>query len=199
MSILKREGVNVNYKIINNLIKYGGILLVSLISILILSNLGIFSLITKIFKTLIPVLFAVFLSFIMEPIILFFCRRKIKRQFSVLLSYLLLIIVLGLILLLILPSFINQLKVLINDLPNIIENLNNVINKFLSKIGIELKFSEMFNNSLRDMIPNVSKVVSSIFSLITVIGIVFIGSLYLSFDFQKCKNRIKRILPKKYK
>ena len=102
MSIIKREGVNVNYKIINNLIKYGGILLVSLISILILSNLGIFSLITKIFKTLIPVLFAVFLSFIMEPIILFFCRRKIKRQFSVLLSYLLLIIVLGLILLLIL-------------------------------------------------------------------------------------------------
>ena len=199
MSIIKREGVNVNYKIINNLIKYGGILLVSLISILILSKLGIFSLITKIFKTLIPVLFAVFLSFIMEPIILFFCRRKIKRQFSVLLSYLLLIIVLGLILLLILPSFINQLKVLINDLPNIIENLNNVINKFLSKIGIELKFSEMFNNSLRDMIPNVSKVVSSIFSLITVIGIVFIGSLYLSFDFQKCKNRIKRILPKKYK
>ena len=191
--------MTMNYKLINNLIKYGGVLLFSLISILILSYLGVFSLISKVIKCLIPVLFAIFLSFIMEPIILFFCRRKIKRQFSVLLSYFLLILVITLILLLILPSFINQLEVLIKDLPNIIENLNNIIDKFLSKIGINIELNEVFNNSIKQMIPNVSKVVSSIFSLITVIGIVFIGALYLSLDFQKFKNRVKKVLSNKYK
>lgn len=191
--------MTMNYKLINNLIKYGGVLLFSLISILILSYLGVFSLISEVIKCLIPVLFAIFLSFIMEPIVLFFCRRKIKRQFSVLLSYFLLILVITLILLLILPSFINQLEVLIKDLPNIVENLNNIFDKFLSKIGINIELNEVFNNSIKQMIPNVSKVVSSIFSLITVIGIVFIGALYLSLDFQKFKNRVKKVLPNKYK
>lgn len=186
-----------DYNFINKLIKYGSIILLSMIGLLISYYIGIIDLIEGIINCLIPVLFAIFLSFFMEPIIKIFAR-KIKRRYAVLISYFCLILLIGLILILILPSFISQLEVLINNLPNIIKELDYVIQKFLNNFGVEFHIGLLINDSMKEILPSVSQLISSVFSFITIIGIVFIGALYLSFDYPKFKEKIKRILCKKY-
>ncbi len=188
-----------DYKFINKLIKYGSIFLLSLLGIIVFYYVGILSIIKKIFNCIIPVLFAIFLSFIMEPIVCFFIRKKIKRQYSVLLSYFLLILVIFLIMLIILPSFITQLEILIKDLPNIIANIDLFIQEILNKFGINIHIIDIFENSIDEILPSVTKVVSNIFSFLTIVGIIFIGALYLSFDFIGFKEKIKKIIPQKYR
>lgn len=188
-----------DYKFINKLIKYGSIFLLSLFGLIVFYHIGILSIIKKIFNCITPVLFAIFLSFIMEPVVLFFTKRKIKRQYSVLLSYFSLILIIAIILLITLPSFITQLEILIQDLPNIIKEVDTLIQKFLGKFGVEIHLVDLLEDSVGEILPSVTKVVSSVFSFITIIGIVFIGALYLSFDFPSFKVKIKKLIPQKYR
>lgn len=186
-----------DYNFINKLIKYGSILLLSMLVLLIFYNIGILNLIESLINCLIPVLFAIFLSFFMEPIISVFAK-KMKRRYAVLLSYFFLILLITLILFLILPSFILQLEVLINNLPNIIKELDFVIQNFLGNLGIDFHIGVLINDSMKEILPSVSQLISGVFSFITVVGIVFIGALYLSFDYPKFKEKIKKLLCKKH-
>ena len=79
--------------------KFNKILIITLIGIMvgilviILNYLGVIRLVAKSFKAVLPVIIAIIISFLFEPLINFFERKKIKRNISVFLVYGLILLV----------------------------------------------------------------------------------------------------------
>ena len=95
------------------------IILLGLVYI-ILNYIGIFNLIIKSFKAVLPVFIAIIISFLFEPLINFFERKKIKRNISVFLVYGLILLVILLVLVLFIQHLFIQIKQFLSNLPSII-------------------------------------------------------------------------------
>ncbi len=182
--------------------KFNKILIITLIGItigvliIILNHLGVIDLISKVFKAVIPVFIAIIISFLFEPIIKFFERRKVPRNISVLLVYGLFIVLLILVLILFIPPFLKQIQQFLINLPSIIEQINDLIGDALKSLGIiDLNdtFKEVVSNYTKDLFNDISGVVSKILYFF----MAYVGALFLSFDFASFKRRTKRILPKR--
>ena len=81
----------INTNTINRILVFS--LLIFLISIIFVVSkyIGFIHLLMKIIKSLIPVFIAIFVSFMLEPLIGFFLNKGVKRKYSVFLVYGLLI------------------------------------------------------------------------------------------------------------
>ena len=188
----------INTNIINRVLVFS--LLVFSISIVFVVSkyIGIVSLLVKIIKSLIPVFIAVFISFILEPLIVFFSNKGIKRKYSVLLAYGLIAIFFILFFVLTIPSLIDQTKILVGNIPNLIETASSLF----AKIGFSFNQTEI-SNFIDGVLIKISKeivfVISSSFSIAFNIILGVSGALFLSFDFDKFRNGFKNILPKRIK
>lgn len=189
---------NINSKTINRVICFT--LLVFSISIIfvVLKYIGIVGLIGKVMKAIIPVIIAIFISFLFDPFIEFFNKKGINRVYSALLCYgAFLLVILGLFYFII-PSLIKQIEVLIQNIPSLLEMVVN----FMNSLGIEVK-SDTASSFINGVIINVTKgavtFFNSSFSIIFDFLLGISGALFLSFDFEKFKKWIKRIIPKKIK
>lgn len=182
--------------------KFNKILIITLIGIMvgvlviILNHLGVINLIVKVFKAIIPVFIAIIISFLFEPLIKFFERKKVPRNISVLLVYGLFIILGILILVLFVPPFLKQIQQFLINLPNIIEQINDLIGDALKSLGIP-----NLNDTLKEVVSNYTKDIfndiSGVLSGVLYFFMAYVGALFLSFDFSAFKRRTKRILPKR--
>jgi len=187
---------SINSKSISRMI-YVSLLVFSIAIIFFVSKyIGIVSLISKVIKSLIPVFIAIFVSFILEPIIGFFLKRGIDRKYSVLLVYSLLIVSLGLILYFTIPSIVEQIEIFSKNIPDL---LKDVIG-FVNNLGFEINESEL-SSAVSDILFNMSKRVvvylSFSFSILFNVILGLSGAVFLSFDFPKFRNGIKKYIPTK--
>lgn len=182
--------------------KFNKILIITLIGIMvgvlviILNHLEVISLIVKVFKAIIPVFIAIIISFLFEPIIKFFERKKVPRNISVLLVYGLFVVLAILVLILFIPPFLKQIQQFLINLPNIIEQINILIGDALKSLGI-VDLNDTFKEVVSSYTKNLFNDLSGVVSNILYFFMAYVGALFLSFDFNAFKRRTKRALPKR--
>ena len=114
-------------KKLNRLFYFGGILLLVCLAFFTLKYLNLYQVIIKTLTAIIPVLIAVMISFLVEPMILKLTKYKIKRVFAVLIVYLLVYgFIIGMIII-ITPIIIHNLSLFLEKLPAILQELENLI------------------------------------------------------------------------
>lgn len=187
-----------NIKSINKLLYIGIFTLIFCLIILVFKYIGIGLFITKVIRAFIPVFIAIFISFIVEPIVLLFTRWGIKRKYSVLITYFIFVLSIGLILYFTIPVFISQIKVFISNIPSLL----NIISELLNGLGWGLNdnsISSSFNDLLMNISSNLINTLGSSFEIIFNVLLGVSGALFLSFDFDRFKEAVKVKIPSKLK
>lgn len=184
---------------IKRLILVGLLIVVYSVALLVLNYLGFFNLLRTILVALIPAIMAIFIAFLLEPVILKFIRLGIKRGIAVLLTYLMVFIILSLLGLLLIPNIIAQVTKFINNLPIIIGSVSTFLEEMSENYGIEIDFTKIIDDFIANNSVNTLNLIISAFSNIINITLVFGGSIFLSFDFDRFKSWIKKYIPKTIK
>lgn len=167
--------------------------------LLLLNYLGFFQFMLTILLALIPVILAIFISFLLEPLIQFFIRRKITRVISVIITYMLFAILLGLLGWLMVPSIINQITTFLMNLPVILQNVSNFLNSLTSGLGTGFDFMKMLDGYIADYsIETISNIFGFITNIVNV-SLAIGGAIFLSFDFHRFKDWIKNAIPSSVK
>lgn len=188
----------VGTKTINNLIYISLLTLIVCLIFVVSKYIGLSAIISKVTRSLLPVFIAIFISFIIEPLIGIFLKRGIKRKYSVLIVYILLILIIGLLLYFIIPSLIDQMEVFVGNIPSLIATIEN----FISKLGISaggVQLSSAFNSILVNFSNSLLKYFKSSISIIFDVLLGVSGAIFLSFDFPKFRETTKKYIPKRIK
>lgn len=162
-----------------------------LLIIYLFSELGIISFIEGLFIALFPILIAFFISICLESIIKKFIINGYNRKRAAIIVYIALLIIIGLLVAIILPKFIQQLEIFVNAIPSLLED----INMLLAKLNINLN-STTIMDSLQLKMDKVIKYFSNSFSVIINIGISFSAAFFISYDYEKITYILKEKVPK---
>lgn len=211
----------IDYKNLNALIQTARVIL-KILLILSLCGIVIFGFIflektqiLNILGTIISICLPLFIGFgfawLVEPMIKYFEKQKISRKLSTFIVYALFVLVLIVLLLLVVPEFISQLRELIGQVPTFVTEIKNFIVNFFSKFKdseidintiqtniisqLETVATNLTNNSLSGIVNTITKILSS--SATVILGLII--GLYFSFDFDKIQTHIKNLIPKKHK
>lgn len=148
---------------------------------------------------LILIVFSLIISVLFSPAIDFFAKRKIPRSVATILIYLFVFGLVGLLIRLIAPVFVNEIKQLAQVFPQYFERLAPT----LKDLGL-VAFSsfENFTKALGDwvikaqsgIISAIAAIFGSIFSTLTIFSI----SIFLSLEEKSAERIISLFFPKKY-
>lgn len=180
-----------NILTVNKLLYVSLIVLIFSVTILILKNIGVGTLVLKVIKSFIPVFIAVFISFLLEPVISFFMKKGMSRRVSVLIVYFLFVAIVAFIVYFTLPILINQIRNLIDNLPAFVSMIANVVNK----IGINVNDGQ-FTSFIMNVSNAFIKSIGSVANILYIIALALSGALFLSFDFIKFKESVRTKIPK---
>ena len=154
-------------------------------------------------KLLIPLFIGFVLAWLFSPVI-DKLNNRMPRIVACILFYLILIGVIFLLLFLLIPNFVNQIKELLNSLPIILDEVKEIISKFAgNESGIEdniLKTVTTVSNNFADTIPD--KLIIGTKNFISVMTALVLGimiSFYLSNDYHKMNKKLLGLMPAKYK
>ena len=186
-------------------------LLVIATLILVSSKLNfLFSPIGTFFSTLFaPVLVAGFLYYMLNPIVTFLMKTKMKRTYAVLIVLLILVVALALILVTIIPKLASQLASLALSMPDFFSNVEDWVYKMAALPmfkDIDLtsyidKLNISYGNIIQQFIGGLSSSIGSIFSTVASTTIVLFTAPFILFYMLKDGDRfvpgIKRFLPEK--
>ena len=180
----------------NKLVKVGYLVAIIVLIVLILNvckSLHVFKIIKELFIVISPVFIGLLLAWLFDPIIKFLTSKKIPRIISCILVYLLFLGGLTFLIVLLAPSFVNQIKDFITTIPDIIRDsksfVSDVVNNFagkeidLSNIKTQIFTSlEKLSVSLTTNLPNtLMNLVKSLISggLFVILGIMI--GFYMSY------------------
>lgn len=164
--------------------------LLILLIIYLLSILGVMSFFKGLFKSILPFFAGLFISVCMEAIIIKFIKKGYKRKIVTIISYIGLILTIGILILLFMPSFINQLKIFINTLPV----LAGKIEALLANMNLNISMDSLLDN-VQIKLDNIIKYFSNGFSFIISVGIAFSTAFFISYDYEKIKTTFKKMIP----
>ena len=189
----------INKKKINQLIYFGGILLLICLLFFTLKYLNLYQVILKTLTAVIPVLIAVLISFLVEPLILKLIKWKIKRVFAVLIVYFLIYGILIGIISIITPIIINNVALFLDRLPSILKELENCLNQWVGNVHIDIDLTKLIPPIDNDHLDQIMIIAIKTFDIGFYISLVVVGSIFLSFDYQNFKKGVKSFLPRKHK
>ncbi len=184
---------------LNKLLYFGGILLLVCLIFFTLKYLNLYTVLIKTLKAVIPVVIAVFISFLVEPLILKLTNLKIKRVFAVILVYLMFYGVLIGIIVVVTPLIIKNLSLFMERLPKILKDLENILNCWIKNVHIDIDISKAIPPIDNAHLGKYFNIASKTFDAGFYISLVVVGSIFLSFDYQNFKKGIKSFLPTKHK
>lgn len=218
---MNNKNEKINYKNLNALIQTARVIL-KLLLILAICGIVIFGFVflekTQIINILLtvlsicsPLFIGLMIAWLFEPMIKSLEKRKLSRQLSTTIVYVLFILILILLLVLVVPEFISQVKELIGQVPGYLVKIKDFIGNFFAKFQdseidintiqnnviaqVEKVANNITSNSLSGIIDTVTKIISS--GAVVALG-VLIG-FYFSLDFDKLTMRINSWIPIKYK
>jgi len=177
----------------------------------ILEKTQILNIIGTILGLMLPLFLGFAIAWVFEPAIKYFEKQNITRKLSTVIVYVLFILVLVLLIGLVIPEFISQLKDLISQAPLFLTKVKDFVVNLFSRIkdseldinqiqnDIIMQFESFVNNFASSSLSGIVNTVSKIFTdgLQVVLGLII--GFYLSLDFSKVVNCIKSYIPRKYK
>ena len=217
----KNKNEKIDYKNLNALIQTARVIL-KILLILSLCGIVIFGFIflektqiLNILGTILSISMPLFIGFgfawLVEPMIKSLEKKKLSRKLSTFIVYTLFVLVLILLIVLVVPEFISQLRELIGQIPSFVADVKNFITNLFSKfkdseidinaiqnniiLQLENITSSFTNNSLSGIVNTITSILSS--SAMVLLGLII--GVYFSLDFDKIQKYIKSIIPKKHK
>ena len=210
-----------NFKNLNELIQTAKVLLklglvvsiggLIVLSFYIIEKTQILNIILTILGIIFPLFIGMLTAWLFEPLIKKLEKKKVSRVLGTTIVYLSFVLVLVLLLWLVVPEFVAQLKELIGQVPSFLTKAQEFIASFFNKfqnstIDVEsikaqliAKVEEFANNlssdSLTSVINSITKFVSEGFNVLLGILIGF----YISHDFKKFSNGLSNLIPMKYR
>ncbi len=184
------------------------IIIMICLAIYILNKLHIFAFIKEFFKILIPLFIGLVISWILAPGVDKLVKRKVPRVLACIIVYLIMLSIIFVILALVIPNLMNQIKDLIAAMPNILNELKDIIDDLFGNTNSsEIRnikkniFKAMgdFSESITVDLP--STVIGGTKSFISVMTTLILGlmiSFYLSYDYHKMSKKMYNLIPKKY-
>lgn len=162
------------------------------------------ALISQVFKVMRPILWGVAISYIMNPLAKWvFNRFKISWGFSIMISYLSIIILLGIIAIILIPVLAKNLSSLIQKTPDILKEINRLIEQlelYFSKqagSGEAIDFSYIINKTTEMTGIMITSLSNSMIIIIKGFFQIFMGfviSIYLLFSKERIKETGYRFL-----
>jgi len=218
---VKDKKEKIDYESLNSLINRGSLILKILFICLILA-LVIFSFIIiektqilKIFLTILGLMLPLFLgwvlSWLFEPVIKFLEKKKLKRPIGTTIVYVSFIVIMLLLIILVAPEFINQLKELISQLPTYLSKVKDVIANIFKRfdtnaidvISIQKDINMHIEQFVTDFTSNglsgVVGMITSILSSGVTVALSLVIGFYLSLSYDKFATKINNNLPKKHR
>ena len=211
----------INYKNLNALIQTARVILkillilsicgIVIFAFIFLEKTQILNIIGTILSICMPLFLGLATAWLFEPLIRGLEKKNVGRKLSTTFVYLAFILVLILLIVLVVPEFISQLKELISQVPSFLVDIKSFITNIFSKFNSsEIDVAsiqtniigqiENFANSLTT--DSVSGIVNSITKIISSGAGVALGILigfYFSLDFDKLTNTLRSWIPTKHK
>ena len=203
------EGLNYVIGISTKIFKIGYIItIIALIALVLylLRTLSIFKIIKELLIVISPVFIGLIIAWLLDPIVNFLQNKKIPRILSCILVYLVFLGLIVILLVVMMPSFITQIKDFVNTIPSILNDLKtfitNMVNSFSGDIDLSYVKKQLFSslnslgNNLTQNIPNMlvsiaTKVVSG--GMFLILGLMV--GFYMLYDFNKVNAAINKLLP----
>lgn len=218
----QKSDKELDYESLNQILSIGSKLseifyVIAIIAIVLLGTYlikewGILSFIGEFLSVISPIFIGFIVAWLFEPLVSWLQKKKVPRILGCLISYLIIFGVLLLLLYLLIPTFVDQIKDFAATIPDLIRNSKNILDKFFEMFSrlTDIKVSgvkkevyetlEKFGVALTTNIPaaliNLGK---NIFSG----GVTFVLGLmigfYMLFDFDKLNRTIENTIPKKWR
>lgn len=184
------------------------LLLIALIYILTLidNELRVVKVICKIIKVISPLFIGLFMAYLLNPIVEFLEKKKIKRLFSVCIVYIVIVILLFLLCYSIFPLINSEANDILKMLPKVFDLLNTFINNIINKlqfVDLKVNIKNILNGFLFDLTSSASKnciiMVRNVISFLGYSALSLIISFYMLLDFSSFTENIKYLIPKKHR
>lgn len=218
----QKKDKELDYQSLNQILSIGSKLseifyVIAIIAIILLGTYlvkewGILSFIGEFLSVISPIFIGFLIAWLFDPLVRWLQKKKIPRILGCVICYLIIFGILLLLLYLLIPTFVDQIKDFAATIPELLKNSKNILDKFFETFskttGVKVsgikeevyKALESFGVNLTTNIPtallNVGK---SLFSG----GVTFVLGLmigfYMLFDFDKLNENLENSLPKKWR
>ena len=218
----KKNDSELDYTSLNEILKIGSKLseifyVIAIIAIVLLGThlikeWGILSFIGEFLAVISPIFIGFIIAWLFDPLVSWLQKKKIPRILGCIIVYLLILGALFLLLYLIVPTFIDQIKDFLGTVPSLVKDFTKILDAFFkslsTKVGInaiELKKEiysalEEFSLAITTNIPNtILSAGQSIVGGIISFALGLMIGFYMLFDFNKLNDHIISILPKKWR
>ena len=163
-------------------------------------------------KTVSPLFIGFFIAWLFDPFVKYLKKKGFKRSVGTVITYIILLIAIGLILGTMIPLISNQINEFVKIIPSIFETIKTWINEVFDKLNnidgldaLSVKNNifnkmEIFGNELTNNLPEtLVKIVKSLVSGIGTFGIGLIIGFYLLMSFDNASELVITWLPKRYR
>lgn len=172
----------------------------------------ILSFIKDFFIVILPIFIGLIIAWLFDPLVKWLQGKKVPRIVGCIVVYIVFLSFLTLIIYLIVPSFIGQIKDFIGGIPEILKELKNFVNNFIGNASGVVSYDlsvykkdiyEYINNIGTSITTNLPKTLINVFTSVISGGATFILGLmigfYMLFDFDKLNRNILGVMPKNWR
>ncbi|WP_313631061.1 AI-2E family transporter [Enterococcus devriesei] len=174
----------------------------------------IFNPLLVIFKTVFaPLLLALILYYLLDPIVNFFEKKGVKRLYSIIGIVVMLLLLIAAIIIWAVPRIYSQTASLVNDFPQHVENFNQALEELLSGTVLQNPLEELFDsvedvvyqvfNTLSNSLGDIQSFVGDLFSTVSGFFVILFTAPIITFFLLKDASQFYRyflkLLPPKFR
>lgn len=205
------QGLNEAISTTNRILRISfGLIIIAVValSLYLLRSLHVFKIIRELLIVISPVFIGIIIAWLLDPLVTFLTNKKIPRILSCLIVYFVFIGILVLLFVLMMPSFIEQIKDFVSAIPSFFIDaknfVSNIVNRFSHNYDINLSSikSQIFSNfevisnhlttNLPDMLLSFGRSLVS-GGMFLILGLMI--GFYMLYDFNKVSSHFIEVLP----
>ena len=218
----KKKDKELDYTSLNEILKVGSKLadifyVISIIAIILLGTYllkewKILNFIGEFLAVISPIFIGFIIAWLFDPLVEWLQSKKIPRILGCIIVYLLIFSGLFLLLYLIVPTFIDQVKDFVGTVPDLIKDCKDIVDAFFKSLSTKSGVNalsikkeiylaiENFSSTLTTSLPNaLLNVGQSLIGGIISFALGLMIGFYMLFDFNKLNDHIESLLPKKWR
>lgn len=158
---------------------------------------------------------SIIIAYVMNPVVTYLESKGIPRKYGVLIVYLMMTVFFLLIVLVVLPKTVGEMRSLFLSIPDYVESWSDDLKDWLVKFGemtnlntttFETKLDDMstklvnsLQNQAGDRIKDIASGITSLFSKVVSFVLIMIFSFYFCSDKERFKGLVQRNIPAKFK